>query len=176
MADAPIDYTVTLFGYEKSNGWFWFPREKHDKVLIQASAQLDKDGTFQIPIDFSIDEDDEIDWDTLTVETTVEASEAQISSYSMSLPYASSAYRLQLNPSKWFYDSEETIRISGHVSDQEDADIQTDIDVVTYLQKWVRTDKKNHLGNYEREWEMLEEEISRTSVQSDTKGDFSYES
>lgn len=176
LADAPIDYTVTLFGYEKSNGWFWFPREKHDKVLIQASAQLDKDGTFQIPIDFSIDEDDEIDWDTLTVETTVEASEAQISSYSMSLPYASSAYRLQLNPSKWFYDSEETIRISGHVSDQEDADIQTDIDVVTYLQKWVRTDKKNHLGNYEREWEMLEEEISRTSVQSDTKGDFSYES
>lgn len=174
LADKKVDYTVSLFGYEKCDDWCWFHRSKRDQVLVSGESVLDAEGNLIIPLDLDIELDDEVDWNLLNLDATVHASSESPSSQTASIPFFLSDRIIEIDSGPYFYQSgDELISFSGLLTDL-DENILDDEDVTAelYQTKWVRSDRKDALGEFVGEWDKTEILVDNLDLESDDDGKF----
>jgi uncharacterized protein YfaS (alpha-2-macroglobulin family) len=178
LSGREVDYTVTLFGQEEGDWWYW-NTEKKDKVIAKGQAILDENGYLKLPIDLKkLDlKDHKIDWNLITVNAEVKISEGEIESVEKSIPFYQSDLELELKNSRYFYEAESTAEILGELKTKSTNKKvkNTKLQVRMMQTKWVRNDRKNADGNFYGEWESVEDEVWKKDLQIDENGQFKFE-
>ncbi|MCF7845759.1 MAG: hypothetical protein K9L85_00840 [Candidatus Peribacteraceae bacterium] len=174
LAGKSFDYTVSLFGY-KPIQWWWGSPDKQDRVILNGSGVLNKDGEFIIPVDLDFELDEEnIDWDLLNLDLTVEAAQGDSSSTTVSIPFFVSTEQVELRRLPYFFGQNESeIEFSGTLEDLSGNALKKSLEAELIRKKWVRNDRKDAVGDYSSEWHAVEEVIRKIDISSDERGQFS---
>ncbi len=173
LTDKEIKYTISLFGYEKNCDWWC---DKQDKLLTSGEGILDKNGEFQIPInlDFDTQEDENILWNTLTLNTTIVASKDEKSSFEVSIPFFHSKRIINLENSKYFYPPKIKITQTGKLTNLKKEPVKNELTAKLYLEKWIRNDRKNVDGDFYGEWMRDDVLIKEETINSNKDGKFAW--
>jgi alpha-2-macroglobulin len=174
LAGKHFDYTVSLFGY-KSQGWWWQAPGKQDRVILRGEGSLDQNGAFSVPVDFDFElGDEEVDWELMNLDISVQASPSESSSKTVSIPFFLSKEKIELNRLPYFFGAEETeIPFSGTLEDLSGEALEKKFEAELLRRKWVRNDRKNAVGDFAGEWRVVEESVAKIKVSSDERGKFS---
>jgi uncharacterized protein YfaS (alpha-2-macroglobulin family) len=174
LAGKDVDYTVSLFGYEKCDDWCWFHRNKRDHVLVSGQSVLNSEGILEVPLDVGVDLDEDVDWDLLNLDVTVHASTESPSSQTVSIPFFLANRQVSLDLGPYFYQSGDSeISFSGIVTDLDDESLDNeDLVAELYQTKWVRSDRKDSNGDFVGEWDKTEILIDDVDIETDDKGRF----
>ena len=176
IVDRNVDYTITLLGEEPCRFWCWGPQVKKDKVLTRESGQLDENGTLVVPINLRDLDLEDIDWNLLTLNATVNVSEAEISSTELSIPFSAANALIKGLSVPHFFAPEDETKITGSVTDLNDEILSnTRVELKVLRTKWVRNERKNADGNFYGEWESLEEEVDRLRSETNAQGQFEFD-
>ena len=103
---------------------------------------------------------------------TVQATDAQSSTHTFTVPFSVSSYQVDLSPTSWSYSDDEDIALEGSISDLSNDPVSTRVQATLLRKTWVRTDAKDHAGDYVGEWDIHEEAVDEVSTSSDARGDF----
>lgn len=171
LAHKKVNYTLSLFGHPKNCNWWCGSR---DKLLTQGEGILDDNGEFNIPIDLDIEEDQEnpAQWNLLTLNATVIASDDEISSIEKSVSFFDAERILDLDYGRYFYPPETMVTQTGKLTDLEKAPIKDQIIAELFLEKWVRNDRKNVDGDFYGEWKREDEKVWKEAIKSEKDGKF----
>lgn len=176
IANRPLDYTVTLFGSEPCRFWCWGPEPQKDKVITSGNAVLDETGKWTLPLDLKNLDLGEDNWNLLTLNATVDVSDAEQSSTEVSIPFyrADLVMTLQGVPSFFVPGKPETI--SGVVENLA-GEVQTEakVEMKIFKTKWVRNDRQNADGNFYGEWESVDELATTLKAKTNDRGQFEFE-
>lgn len=175
IVNRPVKYTITLFGNEPCRFWCWGPQAKKDKVLTRGEGTLDQNGVLVLPIDLRNLDLDEIDWNLLTVNATVNVSDAEISSTELSIPFSRSNRQIKLTTVPHFFAPEDEATVSGSIMDLADVvQPSAKVELKVLQTKWVRNERKNADGKFYGEWESLETEVDGLRTKTNDKGQFEF--
>ncbi len=175
IANRPVKYTVSLFGYEPCRWWCW-DLAKKDKVITSGEGMLDENGELEIPIDLRDLELGDFDWNLLTLNATIKVSPAEESSVEKSLPFFRANKILTIKDAPYFFQAENPAKISGEVRDLDEKLLAgEEVELVLYKTKWVRSDRKNADGNFYGEWESVNEKVWDKEVETDDNGQFVFD-
>jgi uncharacterized protein YfaS (alpha-2-macroglobulin family) len=134
---------------------------------------LDDDGHLVLPVDLNFEKEEDIDWDLLNLNVTVNVSDREKSSKTISIPFVYSENKVELNSLPYFFGNEDkTISFSGKVTDLEGKSLSKKVSAELFRRKWVRNDRKDVSGDFVGEWHWVEELVTEQSLKSDEKGDF----
>jgi len=176
ITNKPLNYTVTLFGNERCRFWCWGPQTRKDKVITSGEALLDENGEFALEIELKDLDLTNIDWNLLTLNATVNVSDAEQSSTEISIPFETANREIVLKAIPNFLATQETAKLGGSVKNLTgDLIVSAPVKLRLLQTKWVRNERKNADGNFYGEWESIETEVKSVQTKTNEKGEFEFD-
>lgn len=176
LVGKPLQYTVTLFGNEPCLFWCWGPQNRKDKLVTTGEGVLNESGEFKVDIDLKDIDLENIDWNLLTLNATIEVSPAEQSSVEISVPFARANFALELENMPYFLAPQAKTSLRGTVKNLAGDMVSATPLKLRLLQIiWVRNERKNADGNFYGEWESVETELRTLQSRTNEKGEFEFD-